>query len=91
MKLENFKRALVEKTNITYELLEERFDSHFAGYDTLKELISDKERAEKVIDWLCDWDDTDEGWNFWLCREHNLLGVDDDIVEGWPAISEEEN
>jgi hypothetical protein len=91
MKLENFKRALVEKTNITYELLEERFDPDFAGCDTLEELISNKEKAAEVIDWLCFWDDTDEEYKFWLFNWESLLGVDDDVVEGWPASSEEED
>lgn len=65
MKLEDFKSLLITKTHITYELVKSRFDEEFSGFDTLEELINNKEEAHEVIDWLCDWDETSEGIEYW--------------------------
>ena len=85
MKLANFKRALAEKTNIPYELLEERFDPKFARKPYLENLIGSKRCAGGVILALCDWNNhTLEKTKFLASIEASLRGIDDDTVESWP-------
>ena len=85
MKLENFKRALAEKTNVSYELLEERFDQKHAEYYSLENLIGSKKSAGGVILALCDWNNhTLEKTKFLASMEASLRGITDDIVESWP-------
>ena len=93
MKLENFKQALAEKTNITYELLEEKFDpDYYDGCNTLETLITEMSFASEVIGYFCDWHKTPENKSgVWNSAYRALRRINDATVESLPIISEEED
>ena len=86
MKLENFKIALTKATDVSYELLKERFRSKWSSYRTVVELIEGCECAGSVISDLCDWEETKEGWKSWYAIQNSLFGINDDVVENWDKI-----
>ena len=84
MKLANFKRALVEKTNVPYELLEERFDPEWSNTSSLEDLIRNRNYINQVLAWLCDWNATPEKHSFWLNITNTLRNIGDASIESWP-------
>ena len=81
MKVENFKKALAKRAEVSYELIEERFDPEFAGVKTLVELIEDNSCISNIINCFCDWEETKEGWTFWKDLKKVLRSIDDGFVE----------
>ena len=73
MKIEDFKKELEGKTDITYELVKERFNPEFSGYSSLYKLITNYKCTYNIIEDLCSWGGTPEGKSYWSEVRDSLL------------------
>ena len=83
MELGNFKKALERKTDVSYKLLLERFDSNFSGCSSLEELIDKRTTAGSVISNFCSWKKTKEGSPFWSKVQLSLAYMTDKATENY--------
>jgi len=90
MDIKEFKKEL-RKTDATWKLLNERFNPSFNpdGHSSLEQLITKSSSIAEVISYSHDWEDSEEGYDFWwsVGKECKLLGETGYFIDDAPIFS----